>query len=48
MKKVLQDGTLGISQNDVFPEELKGNYCGGSQETGALQEKDELENYYFE
>ncbi len=48
MKKVLQDGTLGISQNDVFPEELKGDYCGGSQETGALQEKDELENYYFE
>ena len=48
MKKVLQDGTLGISQDDVFPEELKGNYCVGSQETGAMQEKDELENYYFE
>ena len=48
MKKVLADGTLGISANDVFPEELKGNYCGDSEQTGDSQEKDELENYYFE
>ena len=48
MKKVLRDGTLGISESDVFPEELKGNYCSGSQEQDASPEKTELENYYFE
>ena len=48
MKKVLKDGTLGISENDLFPEELKGNYCNGSQEADAAPEKTELENYYFE
>ena len=48
MKKVLQDGTLGIVESDVFPEELKGEYCGGTQEGEAVQGKDELENYYFE
>ena len=47
MQKVLKDGTLGISENDVFPESLKGNYCNTNSENSA-PEKQELENYYFE
>ena len=53
MKKVLKDGTLGISEEDVFPENLRGTACGGEGEqeeetTPAPPEKSELENYYFE
>ena len=48
MQKVLKDGTLGITANDVFPESLKGNYCHGSQQEGAAPEKTDLEDYYFE
>ena len=45
MQKVLKDGTLGISENDVFPESLKGEYCT----SGADQsQQTDLENYYFE
>ena len=49
MQKVLKDGTLGISETDVFPESLKGSYCNGvQQEEDPVPEKSELENYYFE
>ena len=53
MKKVLKDGTLGISEEDVFPENLRGTACGGEGEqeeetVPAPPEKSELENYYFE
>ena len=47
MKKVLKDGTLGISESDVFPEELKGYWCSPATEEQA-PEKEDLENYYFE
>jgi len=49
MKKVLKDGTLGISEADVFPDELRGPFCsqGGAGEENS-QEKSEMENYYFE
>jgi hypothetical protein len=46
MKKVLKDGTLGITEADVFPEELKGSWCVPATETGS-QETD-LEEFYFE
>jgi penicillin-binding protein 1A len=46
MKKVLADGTLGISSNDAFPDEVNKSYCTGSAwETST---KDELEEFYFE
>ncbi len=50
MQKVIKDGTLGISETDVFPEALKGSYCNGVQqeEENPTPEKSELENYYFE
>ena len=48
MKKVIQDGTLGISERDTFPEELKGNFCNEGQGTDSTSEMTELENYYFE
>ncbi len=47
MQKVLKDGTLGISEGDMFPEALKGSYCntaGGD----VTPEKTDLETYYFE
>ena len=47
MKKVLKDGTLGISEADVFPDELKGYWCTPATEQQA-PEKEDLENYYFE
>ena len=49
MKKVLKDGTLGISEADVFPDELRGPFCsqGGAGEENS-REKSEMENYYFE
>ena len=45
MKKVLADGTLGISSNDAFPEGTNASFCDGSGETSA---KDDLEDFYFE
>ena len=47
MKKVLADGTLGISEEDVFPEGMSGTPCGSVEEENA-PEKSDLENYYFE
>jgi penicillin-binding protein 1A len=47
MKKVLKDGTLGISEEDVFPDNLKGYWCTPATEESA-PEKEDLENYYFE
>ncbi len=47
MKKVLKDGTLGISEEDVFPDELKGYWCTPATEE-QTPEKEDLENYYFE
>ncbi len=47
MQKVLKDGTLGISAEDVFPESLKGTWCS-SMEEDSTPEKTDLENYYFE
>ena len=46
MKKVLADGTLGISSNDVFPEGTNASFCTG--EEGENSAKSELEDYYFE
>ena len=50
MQKVIKDGTLGISESDVFPESLKGSYCNGVRrnEENANPEMSDLENYYFE
>ena len=48
MQKVLRDGTLGISEKDVFPDELKGNYCNNADSQSSTPEKTDLENYYFE
>jgi len=45
MKKVLADGTLGISSNDAFPAGTNASFCDGSGETSA---KDDLEDFYFE
>ena len=47
MKKVLADGTLGISEEDEFPENLIGQICNPEEEEPA-PEKSDLENYYFE
>jgi penicillin-binding protein 1A len=47
MQKVLKDGTLGISEADVFPESLKGSYCNRQQEQIDLESID-LDNYVFE
>ena len=46
MKKVLADGTLGISSNDAFPEGTNVSFCTG--EEGVNSAKSELEDYYFE
>ncbi len=46
MKKVLADGTLGISSNDAFPAGTNVAVCDG--EAGADSAKSELEDYYFE
>ena len=48
MQKVLKDGTLGVSENDVFPAALKEYYCYGSSEQSKTPEETETENYYFE
>ena len=46
MKKVLADGTLGISSNDAFPGEVNQSFCTGSSwETSA---KEQQEEFYFE
>ena len=47
MQKVLKDGTLGISEGDVFPDALKGSYCNTAGEN-VTPEITDLENYYFE
>ncbi len=46
MKKVLADGTLGISSNDAFPEAVNISYCDGASTLSSS--KDDLEEYYFE
>ncbi|MBP5636191.1 MAG: penicillin-binding protein, partial [Bacteroidales bacterium] len=55
MKKVLADGTLGISADDRFPEGANSSYCegavllGGEHGGGAQgSEMEVLEDYYFE
>lgn len=47
MQKVLKDGTLGISEGDMFPEALKGSYCNTAGKD-VTPEKTDLETYYFE
>ncbi len=47
MQKVLKDGTLGITEEDVFAPEFQGPFCNGSAEN-AVPAKEDLENYYFE
>ena len=46
MKKVLADGTLGISSNDAFPAGTTVSFCRGDE--GASSAKDDLADYYFE
>ena len=46
MKKVLADGTLGISSNDAFPDRVNASFCHGSESSGRSE--GELEDYYFE
>ena len=46
MKKVLADGTLGISASDAFPEAVNASYCDGASSLSSA--KEELEEYYFE
>ena len=49
MKKVLADGTLGISASDTFPAGVSASYCNGSEDGQAdQQDKSDLENFYFE
>ncbi|MBR1706823.1 MAG: transglycosylase domain-containing protein [Bacteroidales bacterium] len=49
MKKVLADGTLGISASDTFPEGVAGPFCNSTAPDGSsAPEKTDLENYYFE
>ena len=46
MKKVLADGTLGISANDAFPARTNESFCHG--EGAEASAKSDLEDYYFE
>ncbi|MBR3387419.1 MAG: transglycosylase domain-containing protein [Bacteroidales bacterium] len=46
MKKVLADGTLGISSNDAFPARTNESFCHG--EGAEASAKSDLEDYYFE
>jgi penicillin-binding protein 1A len=46
MKKVLADGTLGISSNDAFPAGTNVSFCNGDE--GENSAKSELEDYYFD
>ena len=46
MKKVLADGTLGISSNDAFPAGTNASFCDGAG-TGSSAKSD-LEDFYFE
>ena len=48
MQKVLKDKTLGISADDVFPDNLKGHWCTPISEEDTQEEIMDLENYYFE
>ena len=46
MKKVLEDGTLGISSNDQFPEGTNASFCHGSGEVSGADAQPE--DYYFD
>ena len=46
MKKVLADGTLGISANDAFPARTNESFCHGDGAEASA--KSDLEDYYFE
>ncbi|MBR4775462.1 MAG: transglycosylase domain-containing protein [Bacteroidales bacterium] len=46
MQKVLKDGTLGISEADVFPEYAQGGYCASRGDELDLEQID-LENIEF-
>ena len=51
MKKVLADGTLGISADDRFPEAVGNSYCEGAlilSGGGEGGDMESLEDYYFE
>ena len=50
MKKVLADGTLGISADDKFPDGVSGSFCGGAIRLGDAggTDMEKLEDYYFE
>ena len=49
MKKVLADGTLGISASDTFPEGVNASFCHGEgNASGEDSGKTDLENFYFE
>ena len=50
MKKVLADGTLGISQNDRFIAPaggVEGLGCTGSDDE-VSEQQNQIEDYYFE
>jgi penicillin-binding protein 1A len=46
MKKVLADGTLGISSNDAFPAGTNASFCDGAGAGSSA--KSDLEDFYFE
>ena len=46
MKKVLADGTLGISSNDAFPAGTNNSFCDGAGAGSSA--KSDLEDFYFE
>jgi penicillin-binding protein 1A len=46
MKKVIADGSLGISSNDAFPDAVNQSFCDSSVSEDTA--KSDLEEYYFE
>jgi len=53
MKKVLADPTLGISADDVFPEDVHKNFCSSSSASSpedgtAAGQESTAEDYFFE
>jgi penicillin-binding protein 1A len=48
MKKVLADGTLGISASDTFPAGVSASFCHGTEGENPEEDKSDLENFYFE
>ena len=50
MRKVVKDGTLGISENDMFiePATMSLPVVSGSSADGVSSESDEEENYFFD